>query len=386
MRQRGTRFRPGDGTGLGRDHTIFATRPGVVDFHAGPQGPRRLGQRAASSRRRVACGRRRPHGVAARHHPSRRPTAWRRIRRSPRSVRYGHQPLTRSSRPPTPDRALSRLRSSRRALRPGEDLRRGRARRRRLRQLSPRGPRAPRRARRRGRRARRRRGAGLRPVAARPRPRFTAPALPRRARRSRARQAAARGARRGRGGPGPAGDQGRRARGRRYDLVEPGQRAVVATAGLGGHGNKRFASSTRQAPRFAERGLEGGSGWIELRLKLLADAGLVGPAERRQVVAPAAADAGRAEGRRLPVHDRRAGARDARVRRPPARPRRHPRPDRGRRAGRRARPRVPRPRRALRAAGPPDRDRAASDPAAALRGGARRSCAPTAPGSSCCPS
>jgi GTP-binding protein len=63
---------------------------------------------------------------------------------------------------------------------------------------------------------------------------------------------------------------------RRYDLVEPGQRAVVVAGGLGGHGNKRFASSTRQTPRFAERGLGGESGWIELRLKLLADAGLIG--------------------------------------------------------------------------------------------------------------
>jgi GTP-binding protein len=61
-----------------------------------------------------------------------------------------------------------------------------------------------------------------------------------------------------------------------FDLVEPGQRAVVAAGGLGGHGNKRFADSTHQAPRFAEKGLPGRSGWIELRLRLLADAGLVG--------------------------------------------------------------------------------------------------------------
>ncbi|HSJ17367.1 MAG TPA: GTPase ObgE [Solirubrobacterales bacterium] len=64
--------------------------------------------------------------------------------------------------------------------------------------------------------------------------------------------------------------------GERFDLVDPKQRAIVAQGGSGGHGNRRFASSTRQTPRFAECGLEGGSGWIELRLKLLADAGLVG--------------------------------------------------------------------------------------------------------------
>ena len=38
VRQRGTRFRPGDGVGIGRDHTIFATRPGVVRFSTGRRG------------------------------------------------------------------------------------------------------------------------------------------------------------------------------------------------------------------------------------------------------------------------------------------------------------------------------------------------------------
>ncbi len=38
VRQRGTRFKPGDGTGIGRDHTIYASRPGVVDFTTGHRG------------------------------------------------------------------------------------------------------------------------------------------------------------------------------------------------------------------------------------------------------------------------------------------------------------------------------------------------------------
>lgn len=60
------------------------------------------------------------------------------------------------------------------------------------------------------------------------------------------------------------------------DLKEADQTVILARGGRGGQGNARFKSSTNQAPRFAQPGEEGDERWLWLRLKLLADAGLVG--------------------------------------------------------------------------------------------------------------
>ncbi len=64
--------------------------------------------------------------------------------------------------------------------------------------------------------------------------------------------------------------------GEKWDLSEIGRQVVVATGGDGGRGNARFASSIRQAPNFAERGLPGQELHLKLELKLLADVGLIG--------------------------------------------------------------------------------------------------------------
>ena len=60
------------------------------------------------------------------------------------------------------------------------------------------------------------------------------------------------------------------------DLARPEGRVVLARGGHGGRGNARFATPTRQTPRFAEVGEPGEEAEVELRLKLLADAAMAG--------------------------------------------------------------------------------------------------------------
>jgi len=60
------------------------------------------------------------------------------------------------------------------------------------------------------------------------------------------------------------------------DLTEVGQRAVLLEGGMGGRGNASYKTSTNRAPRQHQPGITGEEMWVWLRLKLLADAGLVG--------------------------------------------------------------------------------------------------------------
>ena len=60
------------------------------------------------------------------------------------------------------------------------------------------------------------------------------------------------------------------------DLTVPGQSLMIGRGGRGGLGNTHFKTSTRQAPKMAQKGESGGDRWLRLELKLIADVGLVG--------------------------------------------------------------------------------------------------------------
>jgi GTP-binding protein len=61
-----------------------------------------------------------------------------------------------------------------------------------------------------------------------------------------------------------------------FELLKPGEELILCQGGVGGRGNLRFKSSTKQTPRYAQPGESGGSGAYKFELKVLADVGLVG--------------------------------------------------------------------------------------------------------------
>jgi len=77
--------------------------------------------------------------------------------------------------------------------------------------------------------------------------------------------------------PDPGGPPGTKPRGELIaDLTRHGQRFVLCKGGRGGLGNRNFATSVRQAPRFAQPGEAGGEGEFLLELRIIAEVGLVG--------------------------------------------------------------------------------------------------------------
>ena len=86
------------------------------------------------------------------------------------------------------------------------------------------------------------------------------------------------------------------------DLTHDGERVIVAEGGHGGRGNIHFVTSTRRAPAFAELGEPAQECWIELEMKLMADAALVGVPSAGKKLAHRPHERRAPQNRRLSVH------------------------------------------------------------------------------------